>query len=178
VSKLQSHRWTTFGDLRFWTNEHLHFYLYRFSSTCRVQTVQVCMLLLAHLARSSRAVAALPRRCKDNSWLTAWVQPSWPGLCSILVYQTRIDVTWLDEIPTPGAQGNLFSTSNCLRWLIFLENLTVAQLTKKFCNEDFCLLGHNAIQYVQNQHKFLGDVSPLSCCSTLFNHICDYLNLT
>jgi hypothetical protein len=31
VSKLQSHRWTAFGDLRFWTNEHLHFYLYRFA---------------------------------------------------------------------------------------------------------------------------------------------------
>jgi hypothetical protein len=28
VSKLQRNRWNTFGDLRSWTNEHLHFYLY------------------------------------------------------------------------------------------------------------------------------------------------------
>jgi hypothetical protein len=29
VSEFQSNQWRTFGDLRFWTNEHLHFYLYR-----------------------------------------------------------------------------------------------------------------------------------------------------
>jgi hypothetical protein len=28
VSKFQSNRWRTFEDLRFWTNEHLHFYLW------------------------------------------------------------------------------------------------------------------------------------------------------
>jgi hypothetical protein len=29
VSTFQNNRWRIFGDLRFWTNEHLHFYLYR-----------------------------------------------------------------------------------------------------------------------------------------------------
>jgi hypothetical protein len=39
VSKFQSNQWRSLGDIRFWTNKHLHFYLYsRYTKQCDFMT--------------------------------------------------------------------------------------------------------------------------------------------
>jgi hypothetical protein len=166
-------------EISWWMNNPISNIIYLYHETRLRYTIPFCILnsviravckrlwfctwILAQLTGSSLIVSDSPKSCKGRSVFL----PTIPGTLlessrvgqNVLIGQTWVDSTGLSSVTAPVVKGNLPSTPNWPHGRIFLENLTVAQLVKKFRSEEFYLLGYSTIQSVKNQHKFRRNMS-------------------